>query len=200
MWTTSSWLWCAPPAWPVDCLHDHHVNTLEVDRQTQHLDIYLSESTNRRNTAGQSANTLATTGLLECGTWTYRRTDETDQHEYRVLFWKIQLQLKNIPEPKPFGFDCYRFLSFWSRCFCIYCQSDRSQVSISRRANFSEVREMMAPERVASLTSPLVMEDSGGDSVTVRRALPWEWLNANTTTLHLERPRRPNIPHFQLKF
>ena len=44
----------------------------------------------------------------------------------------------------------------------------------------------MAPERVASLTSPLVMEDSGGDSVTVRRALPWEWLNANTTTLHLE--------------
>ena len=71
---------------------------------------------------------------------------------------------------------------------------------ICRRANFSEVREMMAPERVASLTIPLVMEDSGGDSVTVRRALPWEWLNANTTTLHLERPRRPNIPHFQLKF
>ena len=27
-----------------------------------------------------------------------------------------------------------------------------------------------------------------------------EWLNANTTTLHLERPWRPNIPHFQLKF
>ena len=129
LWTTSSWLWCAPPAWPVDCLHDHHVNTLEVHRQTQHLDIYLSESTNLRNTAGQSANTLATTGLLECGTWTYRRTDETDQHEYRVLFWKIQLQLKSIPEPKPFGLDCYRFLSFWSRCFCIYCQSDRSRFS-----------------------------------------------------------------------